>query len=138
MALGSTQPLTEMSTRNLPGRKERPVRKADNLTAICETSLYKIWRPRRLTTLWASKLVTGSVLPNSNRCSSCKSLFFPPNIDISHLLPFIDINFVLIHFESISSTVEVSMQSIRSRPKFEGGAEEKMDLADRCIANDVL
>jgi hypothetical protein len=36
MVLGSTQPLTEMSARNLPGGKERPVRKADNLTAICE------------------------------------------------------------------------------------------------------
>jgi hypothetical protein len=36
MALGSTQPLTEMSTRNLPGGKGRPARKADNLTAICE------------------------------------------------------------------------------------------------------
>jgi hypothetical protein len=34
MALGLTQPLTEMSTRNLLGGKERPVRKADNLTAI--------------------------------------------------------------------------------------------------------
>jgi hypothetical protein len=31
MALGSTQPLTEMSTRNLPW-----ARRADNLTAICE------------------------------------------------------------------------------------------------------
>jgi hypothetical protein len=29
MALGSTQPLTGMSTRNLPGRKERPAREAD-------------------------------------------------------------------------------------------------------------
>jgi hypothetical protein len=36
MALGSTQPLTDMSTRNLPGGKKRPARKADNLTAICE------------------------------------------------------------------------------------------------------
>jgi hypothetical protein len=36
MVLGLTQPLTEMSTRNLPGGKGRPVRKADNLTAICE------------------------------------------------------------------------------------------------------
>jgi hypothetical protein len=34
--LGSTQPLTEMITRNLPGSKGRPVREADNLTAICE------------------------------------------------------------------------------------------------------
>jgi hypothetical protein len=33
---GSTQPLTEMSTRNVPGGKGRPARKADNLTAICE------------------------------------------------------------------------------------------------------
>jgi hypothetical protein len=36
MALGSTQPLTKMSTRNTPGVKGRPARKADNLTAICE------------------------------------------------------------------------------------------------------
>jgi hypothetical protein len=36
MALRSTQPLTEMSTGNLPGGKGRPVSKADNLTAICE------------------------------------------------------------------------------------------------------
>jgi hypothetical protein len=30
MALGSTQPLTEMSVRNLPGGTRRPARKADN------------------------------------------------------------------------------------------------------------
>jgi hypothetical protein len=36
MSLGSTQPLTEMSTRNLPGGKGRSAREADNLTAICE------------------------------------------------------------------------------------------------------
>jgi hypothetical protein len=38
MALWSTQPLTEMSTRDLPGDKGQPVRKADNLTAICKLS----------------------------------------------------------------------------------------------------
>jgi hypothetical protein len=36
MALGSTQPLTEMSTRNFPGSKGRPAREAHSLTAICE------------------------------------------------------------------------------------------------------
>jgi hypothetical protein len=36
MALRSTQPLTEMSTWNLPGGKGRPVRKGDSLTAVCE------------------------------------------------------------------------------------------------------
>jgi hypothetical protein len=39
MALGSIQSLTEMSTRDLPGGKGRPARKADNLTAICELIL---------------------------------------------------------------------------------------------------
>jgi hypothetical protein len=39
MALGSPQPLTEMSTRNLPGVKKRPARKADNLAAICEPNV---------------------------------------------------------------------------------------------------
>jgi hypothetical protein len=37
MALGSIQPLTEMSTRNLPaGKDDQPARKADKLTAIRE------------------------------------------------------------------------------------------------------
>jgi hypothetical protein len=36
MTLGSTQPLTEMSTGNLSGGKGQPAHKADNLTTICE------------------------------------------------------------------------------------------------------
>jgi hypothetical protein len=36
MALGPTQPLTEMNTRNPPGGKGLPAREADNFTAICE------------------------------------------------------------------------------------------------------
>jgi hypothetical protein len=36
MALGSTQPLTEMSTMNLPRDKGRPAHKAENITALCE------------------------------------------------------------------------------------------------------
>jgi hypothetical protein len=41
MALVSTQPLTEISTRNFRGGKKRPARKADNLTAICEPNVWK-------------------------------------------------------------------------------------------------
>jgi hypothetical protein len=41
MALLSTQPLTKMSTKNLPGGKKRPARKADNLAAICEPNVWK-------------------------------------------------------------------------------------------------
>jgi hypothetical protein len=39
VSLGSTQPLTEMSTTNLPGGKGRPERKADKLTAIYEPNV---------------------------------------------------------------------------------------------------
>jgi hypothetical protein len=36
MVLGSTEPLTEMSTSNFPEGKGRPAPKAVDLTAICE------------------------------------------------------------------------------------------------------
>jgi hypothetical protein len=49
----STQPLTVMNTRNFPGGKARPARKADKLTTIREPIVQKMWA-RRLTTLWAS------------------------------------------------------------------------------------
>jgi hypothetical protein len=40
MALGLNQPVTEMSTRDLPGVKGRwQVHKADNLTTICEPTV---------------------------------------------------------------------------------------------------
>jgi hypothetical protein len=49
MSLGSTQLLTEISKG-----KGRPARKADNLTAIFESIVWrKCGDPRRLTTLWA-------------------------------------------------------------------------------------
>jgi hypothetical protein len=51
--MGSTQPLTEMSTRNVPGDDRRPARKADNLT-IYEPIVYKMWEPHHLTALWVS------------------------------------------------------------------------------------
>jgi hypothetical protein len=55
MALESTQPLTEMSTRKLPGGKEGQAHEAaDNFTTIREPIAWKMWQPRRLTTLRAS------------------------------------------------------------------------------------
>jgi hypothetical protein len=41
MAQGSTQPLTEMSTSDLPGGKERLTRKTDHLTAVYEPLVKK-------------------------------------------------------------------------------------------------
>jgi hypothetical protein len=57
IALGSTQPLTEMSTRNLPGGKMRPARRADKLAAIWAEHL-KMWEPKTLATLRASTACT--------------------------------------------------------------------------------
>jgi hypothetical protein len=39
MTLGSTQPVTEMSTRNFPGAKRRPACRADNLAVISEPNV---------------------------------------------------------------------------------------------------
>jgi hypothetical protein len=54
MTLGSTQPLIQKTIRKLSGSKEKPAHKADNLTAICELTVCKMWEPRHLTALWDS------------------------------------------------------------------------------------
>jgi hypothetical protein len=41
MALGSTQPPTEMCTRKRSGGKKRPARRADNLATIYEPNVRK-------------------------------------------------------------------------------------------------
>jgi hypothetical protein len=63
MALGSTQPLTEMSTRNLLGGKKWPAHRADNLAAICELIVLKMWVPQPLATLRVSTACIGITLP---------------------------------------------------------------------------
>jgi hypothetical protein len=53
MALGSTQPLIQMSTRNLPGVKGgRRVGLSTSPSFVSRLS-GNMWEPRRLTTLWA-------------------------------------------------------------------------------------
>jgi hypothetical protein len=41
MAVVSTRPLTELSTRHFPGGKKRPARRADNLAAVCVPNVWK-------------------------------------------------------------------------------------------------
>jgi hypothetical protein len=62
MALSLIKPLKEMSTRNLSGGKGWPVTKTDNRTAICEPTVWKMWKPRRVSTLWASTVCYGTAL----------------------------------------------------------------------------
>jgi hypothetical protein len=57
VALGSTQPLTEMSTRNISGGKRQPVHRADNLTTfMCWLSGHLVasdsWKPRGPVQAW--------------------------------------------------------------------------------------
>jgi hypothetical protein len=63
VALGSTQPLTEMSTMNLPRDKGQPALKAHNLTAMCEPIVQKMWKPRRFTASGPPRPVIGRALP---------------------------------------------------------------------------
>jgi hypothetical protein len=60
-ALGLTEPLTEMRTRNLPGGNRRPARKSDNLTAISELIVWKIWEPHRLNPMSLHGLLQGKL-----------------------------------------------------------------------------
>jgi hypothetical protein len=65
-AQGSTEPLTDMSTKNLPGGKGRPARKADSHAAICEPIVYKMWEPQCLGPCGPSRPVTGITLNFAN------------------------------------------------------------------------
>jgi hypothetical protein len=62
MALGLTQPLTEISTRNHPRSKGWTERNAENLTATCELIVYKIWKPQCLATTSYRESITFSCL----------------------------------------------------------------------------
>jgi hypothetical protein len=56
MALGSTQPLTEMSTRNIPGGKGGRCVGLTTLPPLCADCL-KIWEPQTTGTLRACQLI---------------------------------------------------------------------------------
>ena len=84
MALGLTQPLTEMSTRNSSWGWRRPVRKADNLTTfMCRLSwnlgAWNSWNPQGLSR---------------------------PVMELLHLFTFFQYLFNIIHNKAISISIQ--------------------------------
>jgi hypothetical protein len=81
--------LTEMSTKDLPGGKGQPAREADNLIAVYEPFVYKMWEPRRLcgpelehmfSSLWGGGFLVSrccSVCVVMRHCLSASAPFFP-------------------------------------------------------------
>jgi hypothetical protein len=83
-----------MSTRNILGGKGWPARKADNLTAVSEPIVQKMWEPQRLTALWASMAcyrdsvhvaVMGTVICRVMPCFFSNMLMFRRNLQLQHI-----------------------------------------------------
>jgi hypothetical protein len=85
MALRSTQPLTKMSTRNLPGSKKRPALRADNLTAICKPIVYEMWEPQPLATLRASTACTGKTFLVLDLSLKTAAILYKVNVSFSEV-----------------------------------------------------
>ena len=89
MVLGLTQPLTEMSTRNISWGKRRPVRRADNLTTfMCRLSwnlgASPSWKPQGL-----SRPVMGLPFTRFNcniQIYSQKNFLSPVHVDLCSFL----------------------------------------------------
>jgi hypothetical protein len=103
MALGSTQPVTEMSTRSHIAGKVRLARESDILTAICEPIFLKKWGEVRMISLRTSAniwpivpapddddeygAVSGMIIGRGNRSTRRKPApvsLCPPQIPLDH------------------------------------------------------
>jgi len=63
MALGSTQPLVKMSTRNIPGGERRPVREADDPSTSGSSKWSLSLRFSHKNPVYASPLPTRATCP---------------------------------------------------------------------------
>jgi hypothetical protein len=72
-----------MSTRDLPGGKKWRAHMVDNLAAICELIVWKMWEPQSLTTLRASTACTGITLPGTTL------LFYLPHESLQRIIGYV-------------------------------------------------
>jgi hypothetical protein len=95
MAVGSTRPLTEMSTRNLPGAKGSRRVRLTTLPPSMSRLYRKMWEPQRLTTLWASTACHResfmfwpfiSVSPANSHSTNCSAFVYSSHNSTIHSL----------------------------------------------------
>jgi hypothetical protein len=88
MAVGSTQPLTEMSMRNLPGSKQWPAHKADNLIATCVHSKICTFTEPSLNSTWKLeyiyKISSNNKITYYNSCYGSKIILHYLGIPIKN------------------------------------------------------
>jgi hypothetical protein len=89
MALGSTWPLTEMRTRNLPWGKGRPARKADNLTVMWADRLENVGASTSHNPMSLHSLLQGEL-----SFYTSQETHYISTTKISRLMPFRETNAV--------------------------------------------
>jgi hypothetical protein len=117
MTLGSTQPLREMSVRNLIEGKERKARKTENLTAICEPTVYNMLKPRRFSTLWPS--------------TAC-------NTDSFNLFLLLISNYLHISTSQSHITLSSSLCSLLGQSKLSYKSQLSINLFPLCTWSDIF
>jgi hypothetical protein len=115
MALGLTQPLTEMSTRNISWEKRWPVRRADNVTTFicrlsCSLGASNSWNPRDFSRPLMGLLlrIYTTTVERTGKCSILFLTFMAPMLSCSHVCRIL----IMQQWDSVSTSSRLTFWSL--------------------------